>query len=779
MTSVRWFAVLQALISAGLISVLWVLYARLGRRPFFKWWAWAWTLYAAYLLLGAMTLPLSAAWSWSRGGLVFAATVCAFLQPTLLVFGAMSLHSSGLLTRTGRMVGIAAALVAATVSFGLSLSVANPIDSFCVRLAPRALSVAGAALFCVVVLLRHRREAGSGAYGVAGLSYLVHALVGTLYGVAATGRLVAGSAAPLAALFDQDAALRPSLFLFDIVSAYGICLGMVLLLIEDFQRSTQALEESLRFQKEALDENAVLQAEISERRRVESALRLSEAKFAAAFKAAPCGVAISTLEEGHVLEINDACEAQTGYRRTEIIGRTTGELGLWIDPTERAAIVADLRELKRVYSREVRWRSKGGEERTILFSADTITVRGQPYMLSVALDITAHKQVDARHRAILRALPDWTFLVNTHGVFLDCHVKDRRFLLAQPEAFIGRNMREVLPPGLAGDLIRLFDRVARTDEAGTLEYVVAIDGEARHYETRAVRCDHDKVLSIVRDVTEMKRAEHQARELRQELAHIGRVTTLAALTGSLAHEIRQPLAAIRTNAQAAGRILAQAPALTELRDALTDIVADSQRAADVLQRVSALLKRDTPTHAAVDLNAAVQEVVRVLRADLLARRISLTLDLEPDLPPVMGDRVQLQQVALNLLMNACDAVEDRPDEMRSVLLRTTSANSSVTVLVSDRGAGLTDEQLDLVFEPFYTTKATGMGLGLPICEMIMNFHDGILGVERNAVEGVTFSFALPVLSSASVPVRFDDARDSSEASDPQRAWAVTGESIVE
>ena len=191
------------------------------------------------------------------------------------------------------MVGIAAALVAATVSFGLSLSVANPIDSFCVRLAPRALSVAGAALFCVVVLLRHRREAGSSAYGVAGLSYLVHALVGTLYGVAATGRLVAGSAAPLAALFDQDAALRPSLFLFDIVSAYGICLGMVLLLIEDFQRSTQALEESLRLQKEALDENAVLQAEISERRRMESALRVSEAKFAAAFKAAPCGIAIS------------------------------------------------------------------------------------------------------------------------------------------------------------------------------------------------------------------------------------------------------------------------------------------------------------------------------------------------------------------------------------------------------------------------------------------------------------------------------------------------------
>jgi PAS domain S-box-containing protein len=487
--------------------------------------------------------------------------------------------------------------------------------------------------------------------------------------------------------------------------------------------------------------------DVTERVTAERALRLSEAKFAAAFRATPCAIAISTIGEGRVLEINDACEAQTGYHRSEVIGRTGLDLGLWIDPAERAAIIAELKEWGKVTNREVRWRSKAGDELSILFSADTIAMRGQQHMLSVALDITAHKQVEARHHAILRALPDWMFLVSNEGVFLDCHVKDRAYLLAQPESFIGRNLLDVLPPRLAHDLRALFDRVVRTDEPGTLEYEVPINGETRYYEARAVRCDHDKVLSIVRDVTERKRAEHQARELGQDLAHIGRVTTLAALTGSLAHEIRQPLAAIRTNAQAAQRLIQQTPAFPDLDSALADIIADSQRAADVLQRVSGLLKRDTLDHKPVDLNSGLNEIVKVLHADLFARRISLQVELASDLPPVLGDRVQLQQVALNLLMNACDAAEDQSDGHRSVLLRTGLKESWVTVSVTDSGGGLTDAQLGQVFEPFYTTKVNGMGLGLPICEMIMNFHDGRLDVVRNAAKGMTFSFGLRPIAS--------------------------------
>jgi PAS domain S-box-containing protein len=880
LTSLAWFATLQSLISAGLVTILWVLHARLGRRPFFLWWGWAWTVFALYLLLGALTLPLTARWSPAVGTLAFMATICGYLQPALLMVGVARLRSSNasgnaprpensLPLRTWRTLVIATALVAATLIFVVSLALPNAIDSFAVRVAPRAWALAAAALFSAVVFVRRGRETRSLACHVTALSCLVYSLVQTAYGVAMIGRLLAGAAAPFAKIFDDGAALRPLLFLVDVVSAYGICLGMVLLLVEDFTRSRRALEESLRLQREALDENGVLQAEIKERRRVERALRdsedryrdlvehsedlicthdldgrilsindpparilgyspdelvhmtvrellapevrdrfdgyvaeirrdgiargllavvtrggerrmwefrstlrtdgvpipivrgmahdvtervqaeralrVSEAKFAAAFKASPCSIAISTMEEGRVIEINDACQQHTGYHRSEVIGRTSQELGLWIDTTERADIVAHLKEHGKVVNREVRWRSKAGRELTVLYSADTISMGGQSHVLSVALDVTAHQEVEVRHRAILRALPDWVFLMSTDGVFLDCHVKDREFLLAEPEDFVGRHVTEVLPPELAADLTRLFDLVARMDQPGTLEYFVPVAGEIRYYEVRAVRCN-DKILTIVRDVTEGKRAEHQARDLRQELAHISRVSTVTALTGSLAHEIRQPLAAIRTNAQAARRLIGQpVPDVGELRDALGDIVADSQRANDVIERVSALLKRDTSAHAPVDLNAALGEVAKVLRADLVARRIALTIELDPDLPRVFGDRVQLQQVALNLLMNACDAVEQQPDETRRISLKTILDEESVVVSVTDRGSGLTDEQVDQAFEPFFTTRVNGMGLGLPICEMIMDLHAGTLGARRDDGGGMKFSFRLPAL----------------------------------
>ena len=323
-----------------------------------------------------------------------------------------------------------------------------------------------------------------------------------------------------------------------------------------------------------------------------------------------------------------------------------------------------------------------------------------------------------------------------------------------PEDFVGRHVTEVLPPELAADLTRLFEQVARRDQPGTFEYFVPVADQIRYYEVRAVRCN-DRILTIVRDVTEGKRAEQQARDLRQDLAHISRVSTLAALTGSLAHEIRQPLAAIRTNAQAARRFILTilkgdgqpGPDVDELRSALADIVSDSQRANDVIERVSALLRRETSAHAPVDLNAGLDEAVKVVRADLVARRISLDLDLAPDLPRVFGDRVQLQQVALNLLMNACDAVELQPDEKKRISLRTAVHEDVVVVAVTDHGDGLTDEQVRRAFEPFFTTRVSGMGLGLPICQMIMDLHDGTLAADRNPGPGMTFTFTLPALPS--------------------------------
>ena len=744
MRSLTWFVILQSALSSGLVVLLWLLHARLGRGPFFKWWAWGWAMFALYLLLGAQAQPLSADWDGAKVFVLALAAVCGYLQPVFLTFGTISLDAPALPSRFWRAAGLALGVAAGITAFAASIPMADPIASFCLRLAPRAWALVAASIFAAVVFVR--RVPRSTAGPATAVAWLLYALVQSAYGVAATGRLLLGESAPLAGVFTTDATLRATLFVADLITAYGICLGLVLLIVEEHQRSMHALEDSLRLRREALEENAVLQAEVSERRRIERALRVSEAKFAAAFRANPCSVAISRVDDGRILEVNDGCEQQTGHLRSEVIGRTPQELDLWVDPSVRAAIVAELRAGGKISNREVRWRSKTGRELTILFSADTITMDDEPALLSVAMNVTEHKQVEARHHAILRALPDWIFLTSRQGVFLDCHVKDRRHLFAEPVTFIGKTLHEVLPPPLAEELTRLNDLVATTDSAKSLEYSVPIHGELRHYEVRAVRCDEDRVLSIVRDQTDAKRSELKVDELRRELAHMGRVTTLSAMAGSLAHEICQPLTAMRTTAQAGLRLLALPHVqISQVREVLDDIIADSERAADVIERLRSMLRSEAPRRAPVDLNVAVEEVLRLVQFELKEKDITLALELQPGLPPVLGDRVQLQQIVLNLLINASDAVEGEAGEARRIKLRTSAHDGSVTLAVIDRGPGLADEQIARVFEPFYTTKSGGMGLGLWICEMIAEAHDGRISVESNHGRGSTFSLRLSAL----------------------------------
>jgi PAS domain S-box-containing protein len=628
----------------------------------------------------------------------------------------------------------------------LSLWWSDPLESFYVRIAPRTLTLAAALLYCAWVFLSRWRLTGSRASLITGAVCLAYGTTQSLYGAALVGRLV--RAAALGPFVDPMIAWRPQLFLLDLVNVYGTSIGLVLLFVEDYQQSQQALQESLSRRQEVAGENLALQAEIDVRRRAEDALQRSEEKFAAAFRSNPCAMAITRFADRRIVDVNDVCVRQWGYGRAELIGSSSDQLKFWVDAEDRASVIAELEEQGRVATREIRWRTKSGRVVTVLYSADTLEVEGQRCVLSVAEDITARRQAEATHRAVLRALPDWIFVLSADGVFLDFHAKDPERLAAPPETFLGKRMHEVLPPDIADGLLRCFERAMSSDDTATLEYSLPSQGEVRFYEARVVRCDSDKVLSIVRDITVRRRAELQARELRDQLAHVGRVTTLAALTGSLAHEINQPLAAIMTNAQAATRLIAApVPDLVELRAALADIVSDNQRAAEVVRRLRTLLKKDTSEYAPVDVNESIDEVIKVLQGDIAARRIALGVELAGSLPRVLGDRIQLQQVTLNLLMNAFEALEPEDPSVKRVTLRTRAADGLVIVSVVDDGIGLTDEQLPRMFEPFYTTKPDGMGLGLAICQTIMNAHDGTVAVERNAAKGTTFSFSLPALPS--------------------------------
>ncbi len=253
------------------------------------------------------------------------------------------------------------------------------------------------------------------------------------------------------------------------------------------------------------------------------------------------------------------------------------------------------------------------------------------------------------------------------------------------------------------------------------------------------------VLASVVDVTTRKRSDLQIAQQRDQLAHLSRVNMLGELAGSLAHELNQPLTAILSNAQAAQRFLTHEPVdLSEVRDILADIVGEDKRAGEVIRRLRLLLKHGEVQHQPLNVNEAVQEVLRLVRSDLVNHSCTAQTELAPHLPVLHGDRVQIQQVLLNLVMNACDAMADTERDTRQLTIRTSRAKDGcVHIEVADGGTGIAQERLEEVFTPFYTTKPQGLGLGLAVCRTIITAHGGRLWATNNPGRGATFHFTLP------------------------------------
>lgn len=251
--------------------------------------------------------------------------------------------------------------------------------------------------------------------------------------------------------------------------------------------------------------------------------------------------------------------------------------------------------------------------------------------------------------------------------------------------------------------------------------------------------------AIVRDISGRKQIEAEARKLREDLAHVTRVSTLGELTSSLAHEINQPLAAILSNAQAAQRFLSQDnPDMREIVDILGDIIRDDKRAAEVIRKIRALLKKEEIRFEALSLNDVVEEILNVVRNDTALAALTIETSFDPALPAVRGDRIQLQQVILNLVMNAAEAMRDGDPESRRLTIMTSKQDGNVAqVSVRDLGPGIGEKDANRIFEPFYTTRSGGIGMGLAISHHIVKSHKGEIRAENNPVRGATFSFTVP------------------------------------
>ena len=502
-----------------------------------------------------------------------------------------------------------------------------------------------------------------------------------------------------------------------------------------------------------------------ERAQSDAALKQSEARKAAILDAAlDCIITID--HEGRVIEFNPAAERTFGYPRNGIVGKqladaiippalrkkhrqgmarylATGEVRLIGRRVEMTAVRAD------------------GSEFPVELAISRIPLDGPPSFTCYLRDITERKRSEEALQRSGAFLSEAQHLSRT-GSFSWCVATGEVVWSDQVYRIFEFDQSVPVTLALIGtrvhpeDIPLMKDMIAR---AGA-------DAEDFEYEHRLLMPDHTvkylhlvahatrnrnghlEYIGAVQDVTKRRLSEEALGEVRSELAHVARIASLGALTASIAHEVNQPLSGILTNASTCLRMLAaDPPSIDGARETARRTIRDGNRASDVIVRLRALFGKRKFAMEPVDLNEAAQEVIALLIGDLKKDQVSLRTELVDGLPPVMGDRVQLQQVILNLVQNASDAMTSINNRRRQLVIRTerdADADDHVCLTVQDVGVGFNSQDTDRIFDAFFTTKASGMGIGLSVSRSIIHNHHGRLWAKPNDDYGASFSFSIPL-----------------------------------
>ena len=509
----------------------------------------------------------------------------------------------------------------------------------------------------------------------------------------------------------------------------------------------------------------LLPAALEERAALERADALSHARFRTIFE----GNIMPTViwrSGGAIVDANASFFELTGYRRADLLGGRLLAHELLVSTMEVTGKPAVLNQDSNDGPIECELVTHSGRRIPVLTCHNRFpgsSGDGTAHILdlsSLRRAESARRQSDTLHSAVLASIHDQIAVLDQDGVIIETNQSWRRFVEESDSqwfqrAYVGSQYLEICAAAaLSGDAIAA-ELLKATGAVLTgltarqrMEFShAATEASQRWYEIsieRLQRAEGGAVVSCA-DITAEKRAMSEAREQRRQLAHLGRAAMLGELSGAFAHELAQPLTSILGNAEAALQLLPQRDDLGEIREILRDIINDDMRAAEVITRLRSMLTQGEIHREPVDLNQVVQEVLALARSDLVTRNVAVRLQLEPHDALVHADRVQMQQVVLNLIVNACEAMSEVPSNERQVCISTRNfGGAELECAVADRGRGIAEGQEERIFQPFVTSKKQGLGLGLAICRSIVEAHDGRLWAENAPGGGAIVRFTTKI-----------------------------------
>jgi PAS domain S-box-containing protein len=489
------------------------------------------------------------------------------------------------------------------------------------------------------------------------------------------------------------------------------------------------------------------------------ALRHSEAQWKEVFEHNPV-MYFMVDAAGTVLSVNTFGAAQLGYSVSELLGQSVLKVFPADEqPVAQSNVAICLENIGQTHSWEICKVRKDGSSLWVRENAKAVRrLDNQLIVLIACEDVTERKEAENALRQSEMYLAEAQRLSHTgsfgwrvaSGKIIWSEETFRMFGYDKVPSIKHATIFQRVHPEDRARVEQTIDRASSDGKDFEHGYRLLMpDGSVKHVHATAHAVTDAsggiEFVGAVTDVTSRKRAEAELHEAQANLAHVTRVTALGELAASIAHEVNQPLAAVVTNAAACLRWLDRDPAnLNEARATLRSIINDGNRAGEVIQRVRALVNKTTDRKA-LHINEVVNEVMSLVQHELFSHRVALRLELAPALPPVLADRIQLQQVILNLVINGIEAMQPVTDRPRELVIRTRQDETDqVLVTVSDCGVGVAAEDVDRLFDAFFTTKSDGMGMGLSICRSIVDAHGGRLSASGNTGPGATFQFTLPL-----------------------------------